>query len=422
MVDDAERPVFFAMRRSGAACLLAAGLLTLPASAVAGKPHTLYSFCHSTGCPDGQTPFSGLAMDGNGDLFGTTLFGGNSSDHGTVYELVKKQSGWKFRTLYTFCAQTNCTDGGGPRGAVILDTSGRVYGTTSGGGEGSGVAYVLTGAGNYRIVYNFCSLSNCTDGLEPDAGLTYQGARPGTPYDGVSTLYGNTSGGGQLNGGTVFALTPGGTETVLYNFNPQTKDGHDPEAALTVDSKGNLFGTTAQGGLYSSGTAFEITGVNAETVLHSFCAKTNCSDGGPPASGALLLDAAGDLLGDVPTGGKADGGVLFQLKNTAYKVLTDFCTKSACKKGARAEGALTEDAAGNVFGVAPLGGTKIGNGGVVFEFEGSLRTIYSFCNTTNCPDGGAPYSKVVIDASGNIFGTTTQGGDFNGGTIFEVTP
>jgi uncharacterized repeat protein (TIGR03803 family) len=400
-----------------------AAMVALTGGATAGDHRILYSFCQTGGCPDGQTPFGGMATDGMGKFLGTTIYGGNSSDRGTIYELAKTKSGWSFRSLYSFCSETGCHDGGGSPGALIVDTSGNLYGTAESGGiDGGGVVFELTARGKYRVLYNFCSAQNCTDGSEPTAGLTYQGAQTGALYDGVSTLYGTTSGGGANDGGAVFALTPAGSETVVYSFNPATQDGTGPEAGLAIDRAGKLYGTTTQRGQFGSGTIFRVSVGGAETILHAFCARANCTDGGAPGYGELVMDSGGNLFGTSPNGGKYGDGLVYEIRSKTYKILYNFCKLNTCPTGTLPQGALTMDASGNLFGVTPLGGRKF-NGGVVFELNSSLKVLYSFCNGTNCPDGGAPYSKVVLDKSGDIFGTTTQGGGaINGGTIFELTP
>jgi uncharacterized repeat protein (TIGR03803 family) len=180
-----------------------------------------------------------------------------------------------------------------------------------------------------------------------------------------------------------------------------------------------LYGTTAQGGQFDHGVAFEISGTS-ETVLHDFCAEPDCTDGGAPGTGGLFMDASGALYGSAPTGGKADEGILYRLKGKSYKVLVDFCRKPNCADGARPEGAVTMDADGNLFGVTPIGGSDTSSGGIAYEYGKKLKVLYSFCGP-NCDAGGRPLPRVLLDGSGNIFGTTEQGRP-GGGTVFELTP
>jgi uncharacterized repeat protein (TIGR03803 family) len=403
-------------------CASASLVLTVSAAGAAGHHRILYSFCQSSGCPDGITPFNGLATDGSGSYFGTTTFGGNSSYHGTIYSIVMTNKGWKFHSLYDFCSQTNCQDGGIPGSPLIVDKSGNLYGTAEDGGmNGNGVVFELTKKGTYRVLYNFCTQPNCADGRIPSGALTYKGAETGALYDGSSTLYGTTGGGGANNVGAVYGLK-GGNVVVLYSFN-STGDGYNPESGLAIDGSGTLYGTTTAGGQSGSGTIYSVSG-SGEVILHNFCSRANCVDGGAPGYGEPVVDSSGALFGTTPAGGKFGGGLVYELAGGTYKILYDFCTrKNTCPTGALPQGAVTLDGSGNLYGVTPEGGAETGNGGVVFQLNGSLKVLYSFCNNTNCPDGGAPYSKVLLDTAGDIFGTTTQGGGaLNGGTIFELTP
>jgi len=400
-----------------------ASLLWATSLAVSAQArHTiLYSFCQSSGCPDGQGPFAPMAMDAAGNLFGTTLYGGNTSYHGVIYELEKRQNRWRYRVLHDFCENDNCSDGSSPGGALVVDVSGNLYGTAQ-LGQTRGLVFKLSKNGTYTQLYNFCSLANCTDGSSPVGGLTYQGQSTGALYDGKSALYGTASGGGANNGGIVYALTPAGSETVLYNFGATAQDALDPAAPVILDSQGNLYGTSAEGGTSGAGAIFRLTSGGQETILHSFCLKRNCTDGENPQTGALLLDSQGNLFGTAPFGGKTDTGIVYELSGSTFTVLHSFCAKSGCTDGAYPQGALTLDGAGNLMGVTPIGGKAEGNAGDVFRLNQKLTALYSFCHSTNCPDGGAPYGNVLMDANGNIFGTTTQGGAFNRGTIFELTP
>jgi uncharacterized repeat protein (TIGR03803 family) len=238
-------------------------VVALPASARIEK--VLYSFCQTTGCPDGQDPYSPMVQDAHGNLFGTTLAGGNASNAGTIYELQKVKRSWVFHSLYSFCSQTNCTDGSTPYGGLIVDVSGNLYGTTLlGGNANDGAVYELQKNGTFKVLYSFCALSSCADGAQPYAGLTYQGQQTGAFYDGSSPLYGTTSSGGvsNLQSGVVYTITPGGVESVLYAFGEgfnNFNDGVKPLAPLTMDSDDNLYGTTNNGGSTNSGTIFGVS-------------------------------------------------------------------------------------------------------------------------------------------------------------------
>src|ERR1019366_2355105 len=183
----------------------------------------LHSFCNVFPCADGSNPTAGLIFDSQGNLYSTTSSGGSSSGsaEGTVFKLSPNGDGsWTEAVLHTFCLQSGCPDGSVPGlGSLIFDTTGNLYGTTLGGGNGNnaGVVFELTPSGGSwteSVLYFFCSLSNCVDGLEPKAGLI---------FDSHGNLYGNTLGGGGMPGyGVAFELSPSGggtwTENVLQTF------------------------------------------------------------------------------------------------------------------------------------------------------------------------------------------------------------
>jgi uncharacterized repeat protein (TIGR03803 family) len=151
----------------------------------------LYSFCSQSGCTDGYSPQASLVADGAGSLYGTTYYGG-VNNHGTVFQLAPTGNGWVETVLYRFCSQTNCADGAGPS-SLIMDGSGSLYGTTAGGGTGGGAIFQLapTSTGwTETVLYSFCSQSQCTDGNSPTAGVM---------MDQAGTLYGTTALGGRNN-------------------------------------------------------------------------------------------------------------------------------------------------------------------------------------------------------------------------------
>ena len=310
-----------------------------------------------------------------------------------------------------------------------------------------------------KILYRFCSQQNCSDGNGPLGGLTYAGASSGTPYDGVSPLYGVTQLGGPNNGGTVFQLTSNGggwSENVLYNFCSQggkdCLDGEWPYGGLILDVAGNLYGTTSAGGgnndgtdKSGSGTAFELstTGKSwSETVLYRFCSADQCTDGAGPV-GNLAMDAGGNLYGATFAGGincsrnKGFGcGVVYEIVPNAISsseiVLYAFCQKSRCRDGYGPQAGVLLDTQGNLFGTTWFGG---GNdidvnglgGGVAFELAGfSYEVLHSFCATAKCVDGEYPLAGLTTDSSGRLFGTTSLGGEFgsgtSGGVVFEIKP
>jgi uncharacterized repeat protein (TIGR03803 family) len=420
---------------------------------------TLISFCSLANCTDGSDPVAGLVADASGNLLGTTLYGGanpvGGSGGGTVFEIAKTADGYANTpsVLYSFCAETNCTDGAGPIASLIADTGGNLFGTTSGGGayRGGTVFEIAKTADGYAntptIVYSFCAESNCTDGVFPQASLL---------ADTNGNLFGTTRGGlVDLGGGhrvfldgTVFeiAKTADGyanTPTVLYSFCAETNctDGRTPDASLIADASGNLFGTTEDGGRFDGGTVFEIAKTadgyaSTPTILYSFCAETNCTDGGSPFA-SLIADAAGNLFGTTSGGGAYGGGTVFEIAKTAEgyantpTILYSFCAETNCTDGRIPAASLLADASGNLYSTTREGGAY--GGGTVFEIaktaDGYANTptvLYSFCAETNCADGQYPVASLIADARGNLFGTAKAGGAYgggpsSGGTVFEIT-
>jgi uncharacterized repeat protein (TIGR03803 family) len=318
-----------------AAALAATALGAVPARAAATLT-TLYSFCAQTNCADGAEPFAGLIADAAGNLFGTTAFAG-ANDGGTVFEIAKTASGYAgaATTLYSFCAQTNsqgvCTDGQQPAAGLIADAAGNLFGTTQRGGanDGGTVFELAKNASGYAsaatVLYSFCTQTNsqrvCTDGQQPAAGPI---------ADATGNLFGTTFGGGAHGEGTVFELakTASGyasTPTILYSFCAQLNcaDGQRPKAGLIADAAGNLFGATQAGGAHEEGTVFELAKTassyaSAATVLYSFCAQTNCTDGATPVAG-LIADGAGNLFGTTQLGGGPNNqGTVFELGGSGF--------------------------------------------------------------------------------------------------------
>jgi uncharacterized repeat protein (TIGR03803 family) len=288
-----------------------------------GKETVLYNFCAQANCTDGENPAAGVIFDQKRNLYGTTVYGGVVNDEhcldtcGVVFKVTPKG---KETVLYTFCLQINCTDGGNPRAGLVFDQKGNLYGTTLYGGVhngvycgfGCGVVFKITPEGKYTVLYSFCSQNNCTDGASPYSALV---------LDQKGNLYGTTWGGGAHSGqycvigcGVVFKITPGGKESVLYNFCAQNNcaDGAYPTAGLVFDQKGNLYGTTQAGGANLGGTAFKLSPKGKETILHSFCPPSFCFDGtGPEAR--LVLDQKGNLYGTTYYGGAYEAGGVFKL-------------------------------------------------------------------------------------------------------------
>jgi uncharacterized repeat protein (TIGR03803 family) len=340
----------------------------------------------------------------------------------------------KEKVLYSF------EDNGGPGvyqpgAGVIFDAAGNLYSTGAGGTYSGGAVFELSpgagGAWTETVLYNFCSADNCTDGRMPLAGLI---------FDAAGNLYGTTAAGGSYNNcgynyegcGTVFQLTPSAngtwTEKVLHSFGNGT-DGQNPYASLIFDA-GNLYGTTLHGGAHGVGTVFELSpgagGAWTENVLRSF--GTGKDGYGP--YGSLVLDAAGSLYGTTSEGGYYHHpgcglgcGTVFQLTpgangTWAFKVLHIFGNGS---DGRNPDAGLVLDAAGNLYGTTANGGSD--GYGTIFELKRGTngkwteKILRSFGSDAN---GAGPVASLIFDEAGNLYGTTEAGGRYGWGTAFEL--
>jgi len=367
-------------------------LLLTARQAQAQTEIVLYNF---TGGSDGSEPQSNLTSDGKGNFYGTTDGGGVGT--GTVFELSPNGSGgWNETVLHSFCSVPGCPDGELPVGNVIFDRAGNLYGTAEGGGnapDAGGVVFELSPVGANWTETILHSFAGGADGAQPMAGLI---------MDPAGNLYGTTYGGGNGNAGTVFELSPNGggwTEQVIYNVSIGVGGG------LNMDTAGNIFGFTPS-------TVFELspngTGGWNPTVILTF---PRSYQKGPP-----VLDQDGNLYG-------TSGGLVFKLirgKNGKWKERGLYYFKGY-KSGAPTT-AIVFDASGNIYGTTASGG-QYGNG-TVFELVAPVgpgsyqgKVLWSFNNA----DGNLPWDSLILDSTGNLYGTTYRGGSSGYGVVFEVT-
>lgn len=359
--------------------------------------------------------YSPFVQGTNGNFYGTTLAGG--VDVGTVFEM---SPGGKLVTLYSFCAQAGCSDGAGPNGGLIQATNGNLYGTTSVGGTNNfGTVFEITPAGKLTTLYRFCSLSECQDGANPQAGLL-QAA------DG--SLYGTTELGGAYGNGTVYKITTAGVLTTLASFDGT--NGNAPAfASLIQGTDGNFYGATLLGGLYTScgdsrgcGTIFRITPRGELTSLYSFCAKPNCGDGEAPF-GALVQATNGNFYGTTAFGGTNGYGTVFEISTTGkLRTLHRFNDSD----GENPEAGLIQGTDGNFYGTTPGGANA--NAGTLFSITpaGILTTLYNFCSQASCADGTTPFESLTQGTNGEFYGTTFAGGTSSNciggcGTAFSLS-
>ena len=400
---------------------MCAAAVTLVASITTAQSGTrgfaeLYEFCQLANCADGFGPAAGLIADSSGNLYGTTS-GGGANGYGTVFKVTPTGTE---SVLYSFCAQSNCTDGADPVSALVMDTAGNLYGTTSGGGANSiGTVFRVAPNGTETVLHSFAG----SDGSDPIAGLIRQGIN----------LYGTTTAGGANNGGVAFKVTTrGGAYKVLYDFCSQSSctDGETPQASLFRDSSGNLYGTTRYGGNYgcvagfdgTCGVVFKITPTGQETVLYSFCPVAfDCTEGENPAS-PVVMDTAGNLYGTTQFGGPADSGngncagngcgVIFEIPtNGTYTVLYSFCPQDGCSDGYSPDGGLllkSTQTGVTLYGNTAAGGTQ----GVVYRLKGGVETVLH-----DFQAGPSPAVGGLIMKSGYLYGVTSGN---NYGSVFKL--
>ena len=320
-------------------------------------------------------------------------------------------------TLYEF--PSSGKNGALPVSTVILDAKGNLYGATSYGGTSKNCLFngLRVGCGT---VYKLTPGGKQTV-LHNFAGL--DGAIPsgGLVLDSQGNLFGTTGEGGVYGYGTVFKLTASGTETVLYSFTGQT-DGAYPWEPLVLDAQGNLYGTTSEGGIYGYGTVYKMSQSGNETVMYNFGSLPN--DGSYPI-GAMVLDGQGNLYGATFWGGMNGTGTVFKVTPSGEETVLHSFTgeRAGGMDGAYPDEGLSFDTQGNLYGTTLYGGAY-GDGtngyGTVFMVtpSGVESLLYNFGGYAD--DGIYPYG-VVVDSQGSLYGTTSAGGS-GGGTVFKLTP
>ena len=407
----------------------------------------IYNF---TGGSDGAAPEAGVVIDRAGNLYGTTSTRG-AFDVGTVFRLAPKGSGWILSPLYSF---TGGSDGQFPAAPVTIGPDGNLYGITFNGGNngcelGCGTVFKLT------FPARVCEAANCPwsesvlyrftgggDGANPTGDVL---------FDAAGNIYGTTEGGGSNSKGTVFKLAHSGsgwTESVLHSFDAQS-DGELPQSGVIFDSAGNLYGTAIYGGPNDDGTVFELTPSGSGWTEQTLYGFTGESDGAYPVGG-LIFDSAGNLYDSASGAGPNNGGTVFELSpsggnwmfTTLYGLTCsgDWCNDSL-DRGGRARGFLPPgfsgspgpqanllmDAAGNLYGTTFSDGPY--GCGSIFKLTPSgggwtYTSLHDFSGgTAGCMSAG----NVAMDRSGNLYGTASIGGTGKCtqspcGIVWEITP
>ncbi len=314
----------------------------------------IFTLLHTfTGVSDGEFPAASMVRDKKGNLYGTTSNGGQNINFqhynfGTVFKIDKHNN---LTVLHAF---TGNSDGAYPQ-ALLRDAQGNFYGTTQFGGDaswpsGDGVVYKIDTKGNFSVLHTF---TGGADGGSAFGGLV---------QDSQGNLYGTANSGGANRRGVVYKIDTSGNYSVLHDF-AGAADGSNPWAGLTPDGQGNFYGTTTQGGAFDAGAIYKITSSGALTLLYSFTGGA----GGNIPYGAMALDKKGNLYGTTSNGGADGFGLVFKLDTTgAFTVLHTF---TGGLDGAQPWAAVVLDKKGNLYGTTYLGGTIFGQEGrgVVFK-------------------------------------------------------
>jgi uncharacterized repeat protein (TIGR03803 family) len=406
--------------------VLLLGLMAM--AAVAAAPRALaggrgaVEVIHSFGDGDGEYPATDLVVDRTGTVYGTTTQGGGLNS-GTVFALSPSGQGWTESVIYSF---TSGPDGGQPYNGVTLDRQGNLYGTAVTGGTGQaceggcGVVYKLTKNGatwSQSVLYNFTGGS---DGSGPGAGLT---------FDRHGNLYGMTPTGGEFGLGVIYKLAPNGsggwTHSVVHAFTGGA-DGATGSAGRLLLHQGKLYGVTTVGGAYGKGTVFRLTPEGAGWSLETVYAFEGPPDGGLPY-GALVRDTAGRFYGTTYYDGGQGLGAVYQLTPTPSgpwqeRVIHSF---EGGAGGAHPVGHLNFDAAGNLYGTTSEGGDPTCSCGTIFKLtnvgggQWQHAVLHAF---EGSPDGKYSYNGMARGPGGTLYGSTVRGGADDDGVIFAFKP
>jgi len=387
---------------------------------------------HSFTGNDGLFPQPGLTMDAAENLYGTTADGGSYHGGycevgcGTVFKLSRRNSAWIFTTLYNFHGD----DGNIPSGRVTIAPDGSLYGVTSQGGQGScqfgcGTVYHLTPpptAPRAALVpWNETVLGY----FDAQTGWYPQGD---VAFDQQGNFYVTATDGGPIdNNGALYQFTPSGSgwvSNLVYAF-PGSPDGANPTSGVVIDRSGALYGITEQGGRYA-GVIYQVSWSGTrwtEGVLYDL----NYTTGLLPVGG-LIIGPAGEFYGTTTAGGAYGAGTVYEFANGGpFRVLTNLtpivdpnCYSYLCGP----LGKLVLDRNGNLYGTVTAGGVY--GAGTVFKLspapDGWIYTsLHDFTGQSD-PTGAYPSCSLVLDADGNIYGTASEGGVDNGGTVFEIVP
>jgi uncharacterized repeat protein (TIGR03803 family) len=380
-----------------------------------------YTVLHNfTGGQDGATPLAGVTIDKAGNLYGATYTGG-IANQGTVFKLAHKGAGFVFNTLHGF----ESGEGNGPYAKVTIGPDGALYGTTQMGIAGSGGYLGIGTVFNLRLPPAACKSALCPWSYSLVYDFPRGGSNGAFPdnavvFDQDGNMFGTTP--SLQSYGDVYELQPsngGWTQSVIFTF-ADLSTGTQPVGDLIRDQSGKLYGVTFTGGANDDGVVYQLVPSGSgwtENVLHIF---DHNSDGANPGGG-LLLDKAGNLYGTTGGNGGWGVGTVFMLTPAGgtwnETILHNF------ERNENPEASITMDTAGNLYGTTLMGGQD--GAGTIFKMTpGSGGWTYTVLKEFNgtCNDGCSPFSDVTMDASGKLYGTTSQGGTHGQGVVWQITP
>lgn len=380
----------------------------------AGELTTLVHFTGTTGAFIGTEPTGGVIQGLDGNFYGTTKTGG-SSNYGTVFKITLAG---EFNSLVSFTDLSGPNLGSFPNGALALDSNGDLYGTTVwGGANGKGTLFKVTTGGALTTLVNFTGTDGANRGEQPHGSLTLGN-------DG--NFYGMTAAGGTNNVGTVFKMTSAGALTTLVDFtnNGGTNKGAYPYADLTPGNDGNFYGMTSDGGVDNKGTIFRVTPAGVLTTLVNFTGNGSTNKGAYP-KGSLGLGPDGNFYSMTMEGGAQDKGTVFKVtpagELTTLLESTTFY-RGGTERGDSPRGALCPGPDGSLYGTTERGGNS--DFGTIFKMDafGNRTTLVHFTGVSGANRGARPQTGLMLASDGNLYGSTTEGGANDMGTLFRLTP
>jgi uncharacterized repeat protein (TIGR03803 family) len=405
-------------------------VLGLSLSAVAQNFAVLHTF---TGGSDGFTPYAGVSIDNAGNLYGTTTELANRG--GTAFQMKRRNGGWIFNNLasYVYYLPGPII----PQGRIVAGPGGALYGTSNYGGIipctelGCGTVFAL------RAPQTFCRSVSCpwTTILEYQFN-GIDGFEPGfvdPVFDSAGDMYGTTTGGGQSGAGNVFQLTRSNgqwTSTSLHDFAADGSEGRYPYSSVALDAQGNVYGTTLGYGPSDRGTVWRLTHSGSGWSLDILYSFPNDSDGSEPVGG-LVFDHSGNLYGTTAVGGVNGGGTVFELSPSGggwnFSVIYSFTGQVEQGTVPGPFDTLAIDASGSLYGTTYADGLNAcGN---VFKLaRNGGNWNYTSLHDFSCgADGAYAIGGVSLDADGNLYGTASAGGNLNNcyqgcGVVWEITP